>query len=181
MEAPSDQDLLQQLMSGSHEAFSIIYQRYWKKVFVFAYDRLKDVKQSQDMVQDIFVSLWERKASLQVANLNAYLYASVRYSIFRLVDAQQAEAHFFSSLKHLSGNASSADDKLISAELLEAYRALVGKMPRQRKKIFQLRHEEDFKTKEIAEALNISQKTVQNQLHHSYQEIRNLLTRVLLF
>jgi DNA-directed RNA polymerase specialized sigma24 family protein len=57
MEAPSDQDLLRELMDGSHEAFSIIYQRYWKKVFVFAYDRLKDVKQSQDIVQDIFVSL----------------------------------------------------------------------------------------------------------------------------
>jgi RNA polymerase sigma factor (sigma-70 family) len=54
-------------------------------------------------------------------------------------------------------------------------------MPRQRKKIFQLRHEENLKTKEIAEALNISQKTVQNQLLHSYQEIRSLLTRVLLF
>ena len=180
MEAPSDQDLLQQLMSGSHEAFSIIYQRYWKKVFVFAYDRLKDAKQSQDIVQDIFVSLWERKTALQVANLNAYLYASVRYNILRLIDTQQAEATFFNSLKHLSIEASSADDQVISAELLDAYRALVDKMPRQRKKIFQLRHEENLKTKDIAAALNISQKTVQNQLLHSYQEIRSLLTRVLL-
>ena len=180
MEAPTDQDLLEDMRNGSHDAFAVIYQRYWKKVFVFAYDRLKDTKQSQDIVQDIFVSLWERKASLQVGNLNAYLYASVRYGVLRLIDAQQAEATFFNSLKHLAAEASAADDQVISAELLDAYRALVDKMPRQRKKIFQLRHEENLKTKDIAEALNISQKTVQNQLLHSYQEIRSLLTRVLL-
>ena len=180
MEALTDQDLLEELGSGSHEAFAVIYQRYWKKVFVFAYDRLKDVKQSQDIVQDLFVSLWERKASLEVANLNAYLYASVRYGVLRLIDAQQAEVNFISSLKHLTTEAAAADDQVISAELLEAYRAVVDKMPRQRKKIFQLRHEENLKTKEIAEVLHISQKTVQNQLLHSYQEIRNLLTRVLL-
>src|ERR1700761_327874 len=127
MEALTDQDLLEELKNGSHEAFSLIYQRYWKKVFVFAYDRLKDSKQSQDIVQDIFVSLWERKASLQVSNLNAYLYASVRYSILRLIDAQQAEVHFISSLKHLEGATASADDQVISAELLAAYHALVDK------------------------------------------------------
>ena len=180
METLSDQDLLQELMSGSHEAFSILYKRYWKKVFIFAHDRLNDAKQSQDIVQDVFVSLWERKETLEIKNLNAYLYASVRYGVLRIVDAQQAEAHFFNSLKHLAAEASSADDQVISAELLDAYRALVDKMPAQRRKIFQLRHEENLKTKQIAETLNISQKTVQNQLLHSYQQIRTLLTRVLL-
>jgi len=180
MEVPSDQDLLLQLMKGSHEAFSIIYHKYWKKIFVYAYDRLKDTKQSQDIVQDLFVSLWERREGLQVDNLNAYLYASARYAILRLIDAQQAEAHFFTSLQHLSLDASAADHQMISAELLEAYRALVGKMPSQRRRIFQMRHEENLKTREIAEALNISQKTVQNQLLNSYQQVRSLLTRVLL-
>src|ERR1700743_590370 len=120
MEELSDQDLLLKLMSGNHEAFSVIYRRYWKKVFVFAFDRLKDVKQSQDLVQDLFVSLWERKAELQITNLNAYLYASVRYGVLRIIDAQQAEAHFFTSLQHLSLDASAADHQVISTELLQA-------------------------------------------------------------
>src|ERR1700754_297897 len=180
MEASSDHELLLQLMSGSHEAFSIIYHKYWRKIFVYTYDRLKDIKQSQDIVQDLFVSLWERKEQLHVDNLNAYLYASARYAVLKVVDAQQAEAHFFTSLQHLSLDVSAADHQMISAELLGAFRALVEKMPSQRRKIFQMRHEENLKTREIAEALGISQKTVQNQLLTSYQQIRTLLTRVLL-
>jgi RNA polymerase sigma-70 factor (ECF subfamily) len=180
METQDDQELLSMLMSGSHDAFSVIYKKYWKKVFLFAYDRLQDTKQSQDIVQDIFVSLWERKAELAVENLNAYLYASVRYRILKLVDTEQARDHFFASLQHLNPSGSSADNSVISTELLNAYNTLVNKMPRQRRKILQLRYDEGLKTREIAELLGISQKTVQNQLLNSYQEIRSLLSRVLL-
>lgn len=181
MNTLSDQDLLLRLAHGSHEAFSIIYKKYWQKVFLFAYDRLKDTKQSQDIVQDIFVSLWDRKEKLEIDNLNAWLYASVRYSILKLIDAESVKNHLFASLKHLTPESASPDSRLVSAELFKAYRALIEKMPTQRRRILQMRHEENMKTRQIANSLNISQKTVQNQLLSAYQEIRLLLARVLLF
>ena len=174
-----DQDLLQLLVNGNHEAFSAIYKKYWRRIFVAAYDRLQDVKQSQDIVQDIFVRLWERRAELEIGNLNAYLYPSVRYSVFKTVSTEKVKGSFFAAVRHLSLEASPADHDILTAELQKAYRVLIDKMPPQRRKIFQMRYEENLKTREIAERLNISQKTVQNQLLTSYMEVRSIMTEAL--
>lgn len=174
-----DQDLLLLLVNGDHEAFSIIYKKYWRRIFVAAYDSLQDVKQSQDIVQDIFVRLWEKRADYEIKNLNAYLYSSVRHSVLKTVTSEKVKDSFFAALRHLTMEASSADHDILTAELLKAYHALLEKMPPQRRKIFQMRYEEDLKTREIAERLNITQKTVQNQLLTSYMEVRSIMTEAL--
>jgi len=179
MQINDDHVLLQQLNKGSEDAFSEIYRKYWKKIYMLAYDRLKDTKQSQDIVQDIFISLWERRGALEIQNLNAYLHSSVRYSIFKLVAANKVMDDFYDLSEVLSSQASYADHRIISHELLAAFNNLVENMPAQRKKIFRMRYEENMKTRLIAEQLNISQKTVQNQLLSSYKNIRTLLTQIL--
>lgn len=179
MEVTIDHVLLLQLKDGSEEAFSEIYNKYWQKLYMLAYDRLRDTKQSQDIVQDIFISLWERRGELDIQNLNAYLYSSVRYNVFKLAAANKANDSFYNLSDALSPLASSADHRIISFELISAYHRLLEEMPAQRKKIFKMRYEENLKTKTIAEQLNISQKTVQNQLLSSYQNIRTLLAQLL--
>ena len=180
MERLSDQELLRELRSGSHQAFSIIYQRYWKRVLLFANSRLHDTKKSQDLVQEVFVSLWTRRENLEINNLAGWLNACVVYSVLKMSTAERAKADFLTSINLFSAEAAPADNPVVSTELLKAFKDVVEKMPRQRKRIFQLRYEENLKTRQIAEQLNISQKTVQNQLLSSYKEIRSLLTRVLL-
>lgn len=179
MEVINDDVLLQQLKAGDEEAFSKIYTKYWRKIYMLAYDRLKDAKQSQDIVQDIFISLWERRERLDIQNLKAYLYSSVRYNVFKLVAANKVTDDFYTLSEALSPKASAADHQIITSELMEAFHNLVDNMPAQRKKIFRMRYEEDLKTRVIAEQLNISQKTVQNQLLSSYQDIRSLLAQIL--
>jgi RNA polymerase sigma-70 factor (family 1) len=179
MDLTNDNALLLQMRDGSEQAFSKIYNKYWKKIYVLAYDRLKDAKQSQDLVQDIFVSLWERRETLDIENLNAYLYSAVRYSVFKLVAANKITDDFYNLAEALSPKASSADSRIISHELMSAFNKVVEDMPAQRKKIFKMRYEDNMKTKVIAEQLCISQKTVQNQLLSSYQTIRTLLAEIL--
>src|ERR1700761_6117609 len=118
MEAVSDNVLLQQLKEGDQGAFSKIYDKYWQKLYMLAYDRLKDTKQSQDIVQDIFITIWERRAELDVQNLNAYLHSSVRYNVFKYVAANKANDNFYSLTEALSPHASSADHRIISYELM---------------------------------------------------------------
>ena len=179
MQVIDDHVLLQQLKNGNEDAFSKIYSKYWKKIYMLAYDRLKDSKQSQDIVQDIFISLWERRESLEIQNLNAYLHTSVRYNVFKLVAVNKVKDDFYDLSEVLSSQSSFADHRIISHELMTAFNNLVENMPAQRQKIFRMRYEENMKTRLIAEQLNISQKTVQNQLLSSYKNIRSLLTQIL--
>jgi RNA polymerase sigma-70 factor (ECF subfamily) len=179
MQLVDDNLLLQQLKEGSEAAFSIIYSKYWRTIFMLAYDRLKDTKQSQDIVQDIFISLWERRENLEIQNLSAYLHSSVRYGVYKLVAANKVKDDFFDLSEVLSSPSSFADHRIISKELMSAYQQMIEKMPPQRQKIFKMRHEENLKTRVIAEQLNLSQKTVQNQLLSSYKNIRSLLAQLL--
>ena len=179
MQLVNDNLLLQQLKEGSADAFSEIYNKYWKKIYMLAYDRLKDTKQSQDIVQDIFISLWERRENLDIQNLNAYLHSSVRYNVYKLVAANKVKDEFYDLSEILSSPSSAADHRIVSNELMTIYQTLIEGMPPQRQKIFKMRHEENLKTRVIAEKLNLSQKTVQNQLLSSYQNIRSLLTQLL--
>lgn len=179
MDLLTDNILLKQMSDGSEQAFSAIYRKYWKRLYVLAHNRLKDPKQSQDLVQDIFVRLWERRETLEIENLNAYLYSAIRYGVFKYIAANKITDDFYNLAEALSPKASSADNRIISHELMSAFNKLVDEMPVQRKKIFKMRYEENMKTRVIAEQLAISQKTVQNQLLSSYQTIRTLLAEIL--
>ena len=176
-----DRDLLQLLAHGDYTAFSKIYDKYWKRLYAMAYSRLKDKKQSKDVVQDLFVTLWERRENLTIENLDRYLYSCVRYNVMKYIANRKITVDFFDALENLPLQSLSADSDIISRELLEAYHALVENMPPQRKKIFQMRFDKNMKTKAIAEELNITQKTVQNQLLTSVNQIRSLVTALLAF
>lgn len=179
MAATGDEQLLQELNAESTATFSDIYKKYWQKTYMQAYDRLKDAKQSQDITQDIFIGLWEKWDTLAINNLPAYLSACVKYSVFKLVAADQVKADYFSLAEELHPTASAADHHLITAELVTAFNNLIEEMPPQRKRIFQMRYDDNLKTKDIASQLNISQKTVQNQLLSSYRDVKTLLAQIL--
>ncbi|MBN9380947.1 MAG: sigma-70 family RNA polymerase sigma factor [Chitinophagaceae bacterium] len=179
MEVFNDDELLRQIKTGSSDAFSEIYNKYWDKTFMQAYDRLKDIKQSQDLTQDIFIRLWERRTSLDIQNLPAYLNTAVRNNVFKLVASHKVNEDCYNIAERLLPHSSSADHQLITDELIKAFHSLVDNMPPQRKKIFQLRYEQDLKTGVIAQQLNITQKTVQNHLLSSYRDIRFLLAQLL--
>lgn len=181
MEDSTDGLLLKELLTGSENAFTIIYKKYWRKVYIQAYDRLKDPKQSQDITQEIFISLWERREQYEIQNLYAWLSAAVKYKVFKLVEAQKVKEDFYKLDEKFLPVSNPADHQIITQELTIAFNRFLEKMPPQRKKIFQLRFEKALNTKAIALQLNINQKTVQNQLLHSSNDIRLLLLTDLIF
>ncbi|MBN9381020.1 MAG: sigma-70 family RNA polymerase sigma factor [Chitinophagaceae bacterium] len=181
MEESNDDLLLNELRAGSDKAFTIIYKKYWRKIYVQAHDRLKDPKQSQDITQEIFISLWERREQHEIQHLYAWLSAAVKYKVFKLVEAQKVKDDFYTLDEKLLPVSNPADHQIITQELMIAFNSFLEKMPPQRKKIFQLRFEKALNTKAIALQLNINQKTVQNQLLHSSNDIRSILLSDLIF
>ena len=82
----NEKQLLSSLSSGNEEALTAIYQKYWNRLFLSAYNVLKDKEACEDIVQEIFVQLWQKKEQLVIkTSLEAYLVSATRYQVFHLI------------------------------------------------------------------------------------------------
>ena len=160
----TDSYLLTLLSKSEQWAFEAIYHRYWPSLLNTAFKRLNDRQQSEDVVQNVFLRLWNKKESLSVDNLPAYLNMAVRYEVLKLLSRSRSGRHFHSILEEVMVDADTADQKILSAELAELVFAFIRTLPEKRRSILILHLQNNRSTKEIAHILGISQKTVQNQL-----------------
>lgn len=170
-----DQELLLQLSEGSKHAFDILYNRYWKLVFNTAFKRLEDMERAQDIVQDVFVQLWISGTTVSIKNLPAYLNVAARNGVFKHLEKEGKYTALPDSVAELEGTFGAADANILHAEFLEAFNQLIEKLPAQQRLIFKMRFEEDLSSQEIADKLQISPKTVRNQLGKALNTLRTSL------
>ena len=176
-----DSYLLARLQEGCGESFNILYEKYWETVYRNAFRILKSRDKAQDITQDIFVQLWLRRDKLEIANIPAYLHTSVRNRVLNFLEKEKYYVPIEQLLcdsEHRPDDA--ADLVVLENELLNAYHALVNSLPAQRKKIFHLHYDKGLSTAEIARELNLSRKTVQNQLGRAVSVLRANLSNLFL-
>lgn len=178
----SDQDLLELLRSGDRDAFTEIYNKYWTAMLSVATHKTGSVDEGEEIVQDIFVSLWNRREHLQInSSLKNYLSASVKYKVLKVLARQ---------LNHQElGNQHIYDPVLIDdstrqhlhfEELHEQLAQLVAKLPEKCRIVYQLSREAGYSQKQIASELEISEKTVEAHLGKALKTIRSGLSHFLL-
>lgn len=175
----TEQQLLSRIAGDDREAFEIIYDRYWDELYEAAGRRLHNTAQAEDIVQEIFVRLWERRADLQVKDLTAYLHTAVRYKVYNYISRDAVAGSFYEPFNIIT--TAGADAVIIEKELLHLAAAYITALPAKRRRIFNLYFNDDLSTGEIADRLNISQKTVQNQIGLAMNGLRASLLPVLLF
>ena len=176
-----DQQLLKNIAQDCQHSFNILYEKYWESAYISAYKRLKDGDQAKDIVQEIFTYIWFKRATLQIDNLPAYLHVAVRNKVFKHVDKQKSIHPFFAILETLPALHLQTDSDLLTKEFFKAYENLVKSLSPKKQQIFRLRFEEDLSTKEIAQQLGLSRKTVQNQLTRAVIYLRTSLFFLILF
>lgn len=159
-----DKLLLQQLCENSSEAFNALYEKYWDQVYSDALKRLQDPAYAKDITQDIFMQLWFRRHELQIDNLPAYLFTAVRNNVFKWLEREQKYIPIPELLQQLETARDKADAALLRKEFMAAYEALIAALTPSQQLIFKMRYQRDLSTADIAEQLNITRKTVQNQL-----------------
>ena len=160
----NDIELLLSLKNGERSAFEEIFNRYWSSLYDAAYKRLKDKDQCKDIVQDVFADLWIRREKIRIENLSAYLHTAIRFQIFKLASRNKIAPVFIELFESIASSPYHPGIELEEKELNELAQAWIESLPEKRKVIFLLHFRENLSTKEIAEKLGISQKTVQNQL-----------------
>lgn len=167
----SDKELLILLKDGDQPAFEQIYSRYWKKLFTLSFHKLQSKQDAEDIVHDIFVSLWVRRAELNIQTLEAYLAVAVKYKILAYFD--KAVHHIPVSEEFHAGIAATLpsdglDSQLLSRMLTEKLRQL----PEKCRIVFEQSRFAGKSNPEIARELNISRKTVEKHISTALRQLR---------
>lgn len=179
----TDDFLLSEIGKGNKAAFDQVYNKYWKKIFNAAYKRLENADQAKDVAQDVFVQLWTREKNTPIENLNAYLHIAARNAVFRLLEREGRYAFFpgeTAELEKLKAPHSQADGDMLFKEFLQTFHALTASLPEQQRLIFHLRFQEGRSSQEIADTLQVSVKTVRNQMGRALARIKQSLLPVFL-
>lgn len=175
----TDKQLTDLLRDGDEIAFTVLYRRHWQGMYNASYKRLKNTALCQDIVQNIFTDVWERRNEIDIENLQAYLHTAVRFQVIKLTTRQPQNSDFFCALEMTLTSPGQADDALLEREVLELVQLWIAALPEKRREIFLLHYFHDRSTSDIARDLDISQKTVQNQLNTATTALRLQLHKIL--
>jgi RNA polymerase sigma-70 factor (family 1) len=167
-----EKELLFLMSQHDQSAFTELYERFWKKLFVIAFNRIKDRQSAEDAVHDVFVSLWANRDLINIDQLENYLAVAIRYSVLSKLRKKSREENF----KRSAGLATiidlSPETVLHHKQLLERIKREVEHLPERCRLIFNYSREAGMPVKEIAREMNISPKTVENQLTRAIRHLK---------
>lgn len=170
----NDRELVSFLKEGDGQAFSEIYDRYWAVLYRHARQMTKNDELAKDVVQDVFVSLWDKGAEINFSfSLSAYLYATTRNKIINLYDKEKVKSRYIESLSSFISDGENVTDHRLRERLLsERIEQEVSKLPRKMKEIFEMSRKANMSCKEIASNLDLSDKTVKRQISNAIKILR---------
>lgn len=173
----TDQNLITALQNDDSSAFQLLFEKYWKDLYRSAYNRLKDQSEAEDMVQDIFTDIWERRYTLDITtSLSAYLQSSLKFRMIRMLS--RANLHK-KAVEHLVYRMTEMEttilDVMMVSDIEKTLSQAISLFPENMRKIFMLRGE-DYSIKEIAEALGLAEQTVKNNMTESLRRLKLVLT-----
>lgn len=174
----SDTELFYRIQKGDEKAFTLAYELYNKLIYVLSYRYLMDEDRAKDVVQYVFVKLWEYRANLNVGiSLKNFLFTMAKNHILNLIrNENSALEKQYEIAQQVSGYEDDLIEKLERREQMELFYQALAKLPEQKKKICMMKIREEMSNKEIAERLNVSINTVKTH----YAEALKLLRRELL-
>ncbi|GAA0525453.1 RNA polymerase sigma-70 factor [Chitinophaga japonensis] len=174
-EGLTDEELLQMLQEGDEHALTLLYRRHWQPLFLSAYRVLKDQEACKDLVQELFTEIWQQCARIRLTgSFKAYLAASIRYRVFRYIRRHPVRDELFD---HIDGRMETAspESELAVKELQALLNKVVDGLPEKCALIYRMSREQHLSYKEIAGRLNVSVKTVENQINIALRKLRMAL------
>lgn len=171
----TDQQLFDALKRGQEKVFTEIYERYFGLLYRHAYQMLRDKAQAEDVVQDIFQMLLDKKSELELQHsLKAFLYSSTRYRILKHFRHNKVVTQYLSSLITLNESQSDSTDLYVEEkELARRIEEGLSKLPPKMREVFELSRIDELSYNEIAEKLGITEHTVRKQMSNALKIMRD--------
>jgi RNA polymerase sigma-70 factor (family 1) len=170
----TDSELADLVKSGDQAAYIEIYDRYKILLQQHAYKRLGDMDEVEDLLQELFIHLWDKRESISLtSSLSGYLFSAVRNRIFNLYHKKQRETSYLDSLQDFINQGEYTTDLLLREKEFSAIieKEILALPPRMRE-VFLLSRNENLTHKQIAERLGTSEQTVSTQIRNTLKLLR---------
>ncbi|WP_167459386.1 RNA polymerase sigma factor [Pedobacter jejuensis] len=173
----SDKELLQLLQTGDEAAFSEIFNRYWERLSSYSIGLTKSEEESADIVQEIFISLWNRREHLSInGSLGPYLIKSAKNLSLRYIQRNVHSTEFVEKLaEFIADNSQDIEENISLKELQIEIDNAIAKIPKKMLAIYLLSRDEQLSYREISEKLSISEGTVKKQISNALKIISTSL------
>ncbi|WP_111593922.1 RNA polymerase sigma-70 factor [Chitinophaga dinghuensis] len=172
----SDAQLMMSLREGDNTAFTELYNRFWRQLLAIAYHHSGDKVLAEEIVQEVFISLWNRRNELYVDNVAAYLATAIRLSVFK----QYAKEKRRSQIREQIADPANQrwDEEQIYIRFQQQYiQGIIESLPEKCRLVFKLSREEGLSIPEIAQRMGIAEKTAEAHLTKALKELRLKLNR----
>jgi RNA polymerase sigma-70 factor (ECF subfamily) len=176
----TDEELVELLKQGKDRAFDELYFRYRDLLVRFVYVRMKSVPVSEEIVQEVFTTIWERRKTLVIQKkFSAYMYTSVRYVTLDYIKSNAITDQFikevFDRNTVIENSNNTTEEAIYHDELQELVDKAASLLPKKAKEVFILSRIKQYTNKEIAEELNVSHETVKYHISYALKFMRSYL------
>ncbi|WP_159445192.1 RNA polymerase sigma factor [Filimonas lacunae] len=168
-------ELVRRLKADDPSSLKEMYAAYWEEIFVYVLKVMKDSEEAQDIVQELFISIWNRRKELEIqSSVRGYLFSSARYITLRHIQNSARRKEFIQLFANAIPDTTPAAISLEVKELDKQIATCLNEdMPERMRLIFRLSREEQLSYKEIASQLGISEETVRKQIYYALKILRS--------
>lgn len=168
----TDDELLKLVSKGNQNAFGVIFDKYWKRLFNYAYKIYREEEVCEDIIQEIFISLWNNSQQTTILNLEAYLLRAVKYRIANHIRSLKFTKDHLDVIEAIAVPEKTVNDleyKEFETGIMQRIENLSPKC----KEVFILSRIEYLSNSEIAARLNLSIHTVEKHISNALKELRS--------
>ncbi len=173
-----EKDLVEQLKKGKIRAFKRFYKHYFDPLYFFCLKYTGNLDDSQELVQNIFLKIWEKRSHLDSArSFRAYLFQIAANDLINFVKKKKLEQDYrLKYLSHAPYGINFTQEEVYLNDLQEHIKVCLSGLPKQQGKIFRMSREMGMTHAEIAESLGLSVRTVENQIYRALKYLKDHLS-----
>lgn len=171
--SPDERLLLERVAAGDEKAFAVVVARYWNNIYGQALSYVKSTHQAQDIVQEVFVKIWEKRQTLsRVERFDSFLFIIARNHIISELRKKIA-LPLEKDMLDIAGEERALPDKQLSLKQLQEHLATaITRLPPQQKAAYLLSREENLSFEDIARRMGLSRETIKKHICRALNSIR---------
>ncbi|PVD49924.1 RNA polymerase sigma-70 factor [Terrimonas sp.] len=174
--------LLDEVANGDEKAYAVLFHTYRPKIYSFIFRISGSVQSAEDVTQDVFAKIWQRRADMvSIKNFNAYIFRVAHNHFLNAMKKMAKETLVLQKIEKQSASVQEVCEGLERKELRRLFHFVVDELPQKQKMVFLLSKEKGMKQEEISEQLNISVVTVKSHMTQAFRNIRKKLKAVYYF
>ncbi|RDC64354.1 RNA polymerase sigma-70 factor [Adhaeribacter pallidiroseus] len=171
-----DNRLLDGLRNESADAFQVIYEKYWAKLYQVAYRKTGEKEVAEELVQEIFLNLWLKRTTLTItSSLEAYLFTAVKYAIINYYHAQLVRNKYQSRADRSVVAANYTEESVLTSELNLTLKNALALLSAKTRQVFEKSRFQNLSNKEIAHDLQLTDKAVEFHITKTLKHLKIFL------